>query len=276
MLRLLRPRRTVRRVERAEPLQLIAPPADGRVFSLPRRPGLGDCAPSGRLRLDAIARWLQDVAYGDVEDAGLHEAAVWVVRKYRIRVERFPRFGEAMVVRTFCSGIGRMWAERRTTVAPAGPVDPARLADGSPGEPDQAGIVEAVAVWVHLDPVSRMPAPLTAEEIAIYGGTGSERTVSARLRHPPPEAGLEPAAWAFRSSDLDIADHVNNAAYWLPFEEELIAGAEPTALDVEMEFRAPAQPGEKHLLANGKQRWITSVDGEVHGSLLISELARSA
>ena len=54
---------------------------DGRAFSHERYPGFGDCAPSGRMRLDAIAGWLQDVAYADVEDAGLTGAAVWVVRR---------------------------------------------------------------------------------------------------------------------------------------------------------------------------------------------------
>jgi len=57
----------------SEPMAEMLP--QGRVFSLTRRPLLGDCAPSGRVRLDAIARWLQDVAYTDVEDAGLHEVA---------------------------------------------------------------------------------------------------------------------------------------------------------------------------------------------------------
>ena len=89
---------------------------DVRAFSQPRRPGFADCAPSGRVRLDALACWLQDVAYGDVQDAGMDEAAVWVVRRTRIRVNRFPRFGERFDLTTFCSGIGRMWAERRTDI----------------------------------------------------------------------------------------------------------------------------------------------------------------
>ena len=83
----------------------------------PRRPELlADCAPSGRMRLDALACWLQDVAYADVQDAGMDEAAVWVVRRTRIRVNRFPRFGERFDLTTFCSGLGRMWAERRTDI----------------------------------------------------------------------------------------------------------------------------------------------------------------
>ena len=98
--------------------ELVPLPAKGRVYEGTAKPGLADCAPSGRVRLDTIARWLQDVAYGDVADAAVADVAVWVVRRTRIRVERFPRFGELCRLQTFCSGFGRAWAERRQT-APA-------------------------------------------------------------------------------------------------------------------------------------------------------------
>ena len=45
--------------------ELVAPPADGRVFRHPVAAGLADVAPSGRARLDAVARWLQDAALAD-------------------------------------------------------------------------------------------------------------------------------------------------------------------------------------------------------------------
>src|SRR5581483_6170860 len=92
--------------------ELVSPPEAGRVFEQPARAGFADCAPSGRMRLDGLARWLQDVAYADVEDAGLADLAVWVVRRTRIQVRRFPRFGERHQLATFCSGLGRMWGER--------------------------------------------------------------------------------------------------------------------------------------------------------------------
>ena len=46
--------------------ELVPLPQQGRVFEQVFRPGFADCAPSGRLRVDAVARWLQDVAYADV------------------------------------------------------------------------------------------------------------------------------------------------------------------------------------------------------------------
>jgi acyl-ACP thioesterase len=259
--------------------ELVATPEGSRVFRQEARAGLADCAPSGRARLDAMARWIQDVAYADVEEAGVADRAVWVVRRARIRVERFPRFGEHFELATFCSGLGRMWAERRTTITPLG---------GGP-----AAAVEAVALWVHLDPVARRPTPLTPEEIAVYGDTAASRRVTARLRQPAP-AGVAGVAdgerrftWRFRATECDLADHVNNTAYWQPLEEELLAGAgagvggggagagagagaEPERIDVEMEFRSPAQPGEKVVLCRGDRRWILGEDGEAHASLVVA------
>jgi acyl-ACP thioesterase len=243
--------------------ELVAPPAGGRVFTQTARPGLADCAPSGRVRLDALARWLQDVAYADVEDAGLAEHAVWVVRRNRLLVNRFPRFGEHFTLRTYCSGLGRMWAERRTTISRdashAGARDGSRHAD-----------VEAVSLWVHLDPESWRPIPFDQFEVAAYGDAAAGRQVSARLRHPAPGPDAKSSHWRFRATECDLADHVNNAAYWQPLEEELLQRAEePDQLDVEIEFRAPAQPGEKLILRDGARRWIVGDDHETHASFAV-------
>jgi acyl-ACP thioesterase len=87
--------------------EIVPVPEVGRVFEQAMRPGLADATPSGRVRLDALARWVQDIAYADVEDAEVVGDSVWVVRRMRIRVERFPRFGETVRGRTFCSCFGR-------------------------------------------------------------------------------------------------------------------------------------------------------------------------
>ncbi|MFL5822665.1 MAG: acyl-[acyl-carrier-protein] thioesterase [Solirubrobacteraceae bacterium] len=235
--------------------ELVGPPDHGRIYEQDARTGFADCAPSGRMRLDALARWLQDVAYADVEDAGMATLAVWVVRRTRIHVRRFPRFGERFVVRTFCSGLGRMWGERRTTIR-------------RPGQSESD--VETVAIWVHLDPVSWRPAPFSSQEADLYGSAAAGRRVSARLRHPGPDSSSQSGAWTFRAIDLDIAGHVNNAAYWEPLEEELLAGPEPEQIDAEIEFRTPCQPGEKQLLRHGSRRWIVA-GLQTHASILVAD-----
>jgi acyl-ACP thioesterase len=233
--------------------EIVAHPGIGRRFEQSVTAGLADAAPSGRVRLDAIARWLQDAALADVVDAGLGEAALWVVRRTRLAVTRFPRFGESGTVSTFCSATGRMWAQRRTTVATGG-----------------GGLVEAVALWVHLDPASLRPIPFAEEELAVYGASAAGREIKARLRHPAPPEGAAPRPWSFRSTELDVADHINNAAYWAVLEDELLtSAADPATIDVELEFRTPAQPGEHAVLRDGAHRWVVAADGAVHASFLL-------
>jgi acyl-ACP thioesterase len=238
--------------------ELITRPQTGRVFEQVFRPGFADCAPSGRLRLDALARWLQDVAYADVVDAELDGRAVWVIRRTRIRVERFPRFGETYALATFCSGLGRMWAERRTSFT-------------RPGEPKSD--VEAVSLWVHLDRENWRPVPLSEDEAALYGPSANGRRVTARLRHPQPNSAPERSRWVFRATELDIAGHINNSAYWQPLEEELLSGSEPQSIDAELEFRSPSQPGEKLLLREGCHRWIVGDEGETQASIRVANIA---
>jgi acyl-ACP thioesterase len=130
--------------------------------------------------------------------------------------------------------------------------------------------VEAVSLWVHLDPASRRPAPLTAEEFETYGEAAAGRRVTARLRHQAPVSATETQRWTFRATERDLAGHINNAAYWQPLEEELLGGGEPDRIDVEMEFRNAAQPGEKLVLSDGDRRWIVGGDGDVHASVVLA------
>jgi acyl-ACP thioesterase len=234
----------------ATPLtELVPPPARGRLFEREVGPGLADVTRSGRVRLDAIARWLQDVAFADVVDAGLADRGAWLVRRVRMQVEAFPRFGEPISVRTFCSATGRLAAERRTSVSGG------------------RGAVEAVAMWIHVDPETLRPLRLGEEFQAVYGESAGSRKANFRLGHPDPPADPTAAPWRFRASDTDMAGHVNNAAYWEPVEELFAQAREPESVDLEIEFREPAQPGAAQILRAGPMLWVTGTDGAVHASV---------
>jgi acyl-ACP thioesterase len=69
---------------------------------------------------------------------------------------------------------------------------------------------------------------------------------------------------------MDPAGHINNSHYWTPLEEELAGGEEPDSIDVEIEYRDPAMPGEAVLLRSGSSLWIAGGDGAVHASILRS------
>jgi acyl-ACP thioesterase len=123
--------------------------------------------------------------------------------------------------------------------------------------------------------VRRVPSRLTEGELAVYAEAAGDRRCPHRLTHPRPQAEGSGAGsgseWFFRRTDTDLADHVNNAAYWEPLEEELLAsGAEPAEVDAELEFRAPAQPGRVRLLRDGAYRWLIEPQGgEVYASMLL-------
>jgi acyl-ACP thioesterase len=224
----------------------------GRRFRHFARVGLGDAAPDGRARLDALARWLQDAAYLDVIDAGFEGRGAWVVRRSRMDVARFPGFGEQLELTTWCSGLGKMWAERRTTIAG-----------------DRGGAVETTAVWVFIDPGSGRPRPLEPEQVEVWGPSAGHRRVRARLTHEDPPAGARAEGWRFRRADLDIADHVNNAAYWQAVEEHLeLDPAVPVVAEVE--HRGAANAGEAVIRGGQDRWWICSTDGETHASIRLT------
>jgi acyl-ACP thioesterase len=232
--------------------EIVPVPTEGRVFAQQAVGGLADCAPGGRVRLDALARWVQDIGHADLRDAALHGRALWVIRRSRLRVARFPRFDEIATVRTFVSGLGRAWAERRTSITTV-----------------EGGAVEAVTLWVHLDPRDGRPAPLGADELTVYGPSAGGREIGARLRHPPPPDAAPTTRWRFRAAELDLADHINNVASWTVVEEDVLAGPEPAAIDVELEYRGAAQPGLHEIVRAGPRRWIVAGDGEVRASVLM-------
>jgi acyl-ACP thioesterase len=261
--------------------QLIDPPAGARLYEQTQRPMFSECAPSGRIRLDALARWLQDVAYSDMENAGVAHLGFWVLRRTRLIVSEFPRFAQSFRVRTFCSGTGMMWAQRRTIIT-------AVESDGADGAGRRAGAepvpsVQALALWVHLDPANHTPAAVTDEELEYFAGTAQGRTVSRRLRHPHPQDALPLTEWRLRLTDCDVADHINNTVYWRPLEDELLtrereAGELVEAIDAEIEYRTPAQPGLKRVLGNGQWRWLVETadgDGGRPGRLYASTLVRN-
>jgi len=93
---------------------------EGRRFSTNRRVRLSDCGPDGQLRLDGVARYLQDIGSDDWDDVDASSEYTWVVRRTAIRLAdgaRWPALGEWVTLTTWCGGTGAAWAERRTNIA---------------------------------------------------------------------------------------------------------------------------------------------------------------
>ncbi len=217
-------------------------PGQGRTFTGRQRVRLGDTFSNGTLRPDAAVRYLQDVATDDWDDTGISTGALWVVRRTSLRLVsggRWPTLGEYVDLTTWCSGSGAAWAERRTDLEVEGKV-----------------LVEAVALWVPLDPSMR-PKRIDDAFRAVYGEAANGRKIPGRVESPvvPDDATREP--WPLRRVDLDVAGHVNNAASWTALVEVAGEGVGEATLihHGPVEIFAPVElartPGGLWLLQDG-------------------------
>jgi acyl-ACP thioesterase len=218
-----------------------------RVFTTRRRISLSDTDTSGRLRLDAIARYLQDVASEDWLDAGFdHDSHVWVVRRTELNVLEPFRPEAAIELRTWCSGIAGSAAARRYSITGAG-----------------CGRIEAESIWIHLDHDLR-PLRHDARFIETYGASAAGRKAPTRftLSAPPRASGMP---WSFRSTDIDRLGHVNNAAYWVPLEDRWASRLDrrPRAT---LEYRQPIDLGEPIELIDERDGVWLVAGGEVRSA----------
>jgi acyl-ACP thioesterase len=226
-------------------IEFVAPSGRGRQYSGQFAVRLGDADESGTLRLDGVARILQDVATDDWEESGLESTDTWVVRRTAIRIAeggRWPRYKEVLTVMTWCGGVGAAWAERRTNISSRGQL-----------------LVEAVALWVPVDP-SGHPVRIKPAFHDVYGEALQGRKVSGRVPAPEVTEGAQLIAWPLRRADLDVVGHVNNAAIWQAVTEVVTTavssvsvthhGAVESGHDVEIAH----VPGSLWLLVDGQVR----------------------
>jgi acyl-ACP thioesterase len=227
-------------------------------FCRQRRVYLGDTTIDAEVRLDAVARYLQDVAADHAAEAKLPAGHAWILRRTELDITRNPQLYEDVELCTFCSGVGRSWAERTTVIAAL------RGRDG------EATCIEAKAIWVYVRLADGAPQALPEEFFSAYGESVREHRVSARLRHGAPSADATRSEWPLRATDFDALGHVNNAAYWEAIED-VLDGRRPRR--AEIEFREGIDPGERPQLvtASGADRefWF-EVAGDVRASVRVS------
>ena len=167
----------------------IPVPSRGRRLSASRPIRLADMDENGRLRLDAIARYLQDIAIDDVQETGWGiPEHLWFVRRIRIDVLRPFLDDRAAELTTWCSGVAAIAAGRRWSVTG-----------------DAGGRIEVDSVWIHLD---REAQPARIEDFGVYAAAADGRHASTKLEQPDPPEDAGRRAWPLRAADVDLHGHV--------------------------------------------------------------------
>lgn len=222
-----------------------------RRFAAQRPIRLSDTDTTGRLRLDAVARYLQDVAADDVLDAGwAPDEHIWVVRRTVLEVVQ-PFLDDTEVeLATWCGGTAASAALRCTSVSG-----------------DRGGRIDAEMTWIHLGP-NLQPLRLGERFLAVYGGSAAGRRASTRLELPGPPDDAAHADWRLRATDVDRLRHVNNAAYWAPVEE-LFAPRLRAPHRATLEYRQPLDVDDPlELRVAGGGIWFT-VGGAVRAAAIL-------
>jgi acyl-ACP thioesterase len=232
---------------------LVPQPPSGRMFRVGYRVRLSDVDATGRVRLDAVARYLQDAAIDDVAETnwGAPEH-LWVLRAVRIDVLRpFLGDGEVGVV-TWGSSFSSLAAGRRWSLTG-----------------DAGGVIEVDSTWIHLDADAR-PARI-GEGFDEYAEAAQGRVASTTLTLLTPATDGSTVAWPLRATDVDRMGHVNNAAYWAAIEHRL-AGRTPDLRQphrARLEYRHPIDLDEQVELAE------TTHDGRYGAAFLVGGRAKA-
>lgn len=191
-----------------------------------------EVGPDGTGALPALCNWLQEAAgnHATALTWGVEnlqeQSRTWVLARLHLRVDRWPRWREELTVRTWPSGVARMYAVREFQLAAGEAV----LAVGTSG-------------WVVLDTANHRPVRPGGELAEMASRTPPRLLEDPFERLPELPAGGAAVEVRVGRSDLDLNGHANNVRFvaWvldgMPADE---AGGSRLA-ELEIDYRAEAR-----------------------------------
>lgn len=223
----------------------LAERKDGaRFFAEDYRVRTGDVDQEMRVRLDGLARYLQDVANDNIAPLKFAQSdPFWIVRRTVIDVLEPITWPADFHAERWCGALSTRWTDMRVRL-----VSKSETNRFNP-EPRPNGHIETVAFWINVTDQG-MPSRISDDGFEML----SEMTDEHRLRwssmNPaqppsPDELELPDREHVLRITDFDPFKHLNNAAYLEAIEDELVD--HPDLLDVPhrlvIEYLRPITPG---------------------------------
>ncbi|MBO5647712.1 MAG: hypothetical protein J6S30_02990 [Kiritimatiellae bacterium] len=198
-----------------------------------------ECGPDGYATMVAVCNWLQEAASINAEELSFSktnfEAAganiSWVLTRLRVRMTRFPKWGERVSILTFPRGGRRIVAYRDFVLT------------GEGGEE----LGTATSEWMLIDLASRK---LVAIPEAVFAAANTVRKPvfgeesQPKFRWDCRESLSDALVFRARRGDIDLNGHVNNVHYIEWFLEGRPDSA-PPCHEVDVIFKSETFAGEE-------------------------------
>ncbi|GAB09050.1 hypothetical protein GOARA_027_00130 [Gordonia araii NBRC 100433] len=224
------------------PQPLADRPDNARYFEAQYRVRTGDIDQDMRVRLDAVARFLQDVANDNIEATEFWETdPYWIVRRTVVDVISPITWPATITAQRWCGALSTRWTNMRVRFT--------AKHETNMFNPDERpdGLIETEAFWILVNDQG-IPTRLSDEAFEMLSQMTTEHRLRWKAMNPvkAPDAGSEPdREHVLRAVDYDPFKHLNNAAYLAVLEDEVLAHPEliegPHRMVIE--YLRPIEPG---------------------------------
>jgi acyl-ACP thioesterase len=232
-------------------------PESGYVYRTAWPVATGDVGGDLNLRLDGVARYIQEVGAENLVDAGeAEDHPHWLVQRTVIDVIEPIDFPNEVSFSRWCSALSSRWCTMRVDLV------------GSDG-----GRIETEGFWIAINSATLTPQRVSDTLIERFASTTEVHRLRWRpwLDNPAEVDVVMP--FALRRTDIDIFEHVTNTAYWHAIHEVVALFPDictPPYRTV-VEYRRPIKYGEDVSL-----QWIRRGPTEVHIALAVGDDIRAA
>lgn len=222
----------------------------------------GDIDEHLQLRLDGVARYIQEAGMENLVDAGEAEAHPhWIVNRTVIDVKAPVEFPSTVTLSRWCSALSTRWCTMRVDLV------------GSAG-----GLIETEGFWIAINKDTLTPMRVSDSLVEKFASTADEHRLKWRpwLAHAAPRDDVR--AFSLRRTDIDVFQHVTNTAYWHAVHEVMALYPEVCAPPYRavIEYRRPIRYGEDVAIATERTddqvRMALLVGGDVRASGLLRPL----
>ncbi|GAA1479759.1 acyl-[acyl-carrier-protein] thioesterase [Gordonia sinesedis] len=204
------------------PAAMLADRKSGaRFFEATYRVRTGDVDQDMRVRLDAVARYLQDIANDNIEATEFGDTdPFWIVRRTVIDVIRPFTWPAEITAQRWCGALSTRWTNMRVRLTAEHETNRFNPTERAPG------LIETEAFWINVNEQG-MPSRLTDEAFEMLSSMTDEHRLRWKSMNPEKapaaaDTALPDREHVLRSTDFDPFKHLNNAAYLEAIEDELL------------------------------------------------------